>query len=178
MPFCPQCRAEYRKEFSHCPTCDLELVQEQELPPKLTDEQVVAAMAEEELASIAEGTLQGLKPVQDQLIESGIPAALRKSDEMMTEAGLFLRLELVVRKSDAEQASSRVRQALQGEVSEEMLDGIAELQQVAAQGEPEEGAEEGAEEAEGAPACPACGSTEPLVDGECPECGLFLGTEE
>jgi hypothetical protein len=190
MAFCPRCRAEYRKEITRCPTCDRELVDEQELPPKLTDAQVVAALEEdkEELVTVAEGTLQGLRPVQEQLIETGIPAALRKSEEMMTEAGRFLRLEVLVRQRDAEQAILMVREALQGELSEEMLEGIARLQAVpgaagdAGEGEGEdpfdeaEPGKEGEEGEEGALACPACGSTEPLVDGECPECGLFLGS--
>lgn len=30
-------------------------------------------------------------------------------------------------------------------------------------------------DAEGEPPCPACGVAAPLVDGECSECGLYLG---
>ncbi len=171
MPFCPKCRSEYRKDITHCPTCDVDLVGEAELPEQLTDDQVIAAMAEEDLEVVAEGTLQGLKPVQDVLIAEGIPAALRKAEELMTEAGLFLRLELVVRKSDLETAGPVVREALQGELSEEMREGLAHIY---GEGDSEE---DEAEEGDGPAPCPACGCTDPLVNGECPECGLFLGDE-
>jgi hypothetical protein len=36
MAYCPQCRAEYREGFTHCPDCDIDLVAE--LPPELPGE--------------------------------------------------------------------------------------------------------------------------------------------
>lgn len=177
MAFCPQCRAEYRPEITHCPVCDVDLVDAESLAPEMTDDRVVALLAAAELTVVAEGTLQGLKPVQDALIASGIPAALRKAEEVMSEMGLFLRLELVVRQEDEEVAGALVREALGGDLSEEMREGMEAL---FVGGDAAQGGGEG--EAEGEEpetlACPACGCTDPLVNGECPECGLYLGEGE
>lgn len=178
MAFCPKCRAEYRVGITHCATCEVALVAEEDLPAVMSDAEIIAALADEEVVTVFEGPLAGLRPVHEKLLEAGIPAALREGEELKTEMGLFIKLALVVRKEDlgrvAELLGEEYRESLAREgLLSEALDREGPL-------EAPEASEDGGEEGEGgakALACPACGCTDPLVDGTCPDCGLFLGSE-
>ncbi|MFH2007040.1 MAG: hypothetical protein ABI333_10685 [bacterium] len=174
MPFCPECRSEYRREITTCPTCRLELVEEADLPEALTDEEIFASMSEEELISVARGGLDGCREIQQMLLENQIPAIIRKVEDVVVEAGHFLALEVLIRAEDSVRKDTLFRQ----EWAESMRrDGLASGALTFALAGDAEPLEED-EESDGVPACPACGSTEPLEDGECPDCGLFLGDDE
>lgn len=168
MPFCPECRAEYRAGIAKCAACEVPLVSEDELPELLSDDEIIGALSEDELVPAFEGPLQALRPLQEKLLAAGIPAAMRQGEELTTEHGLFIKLELVVRKSDID----RVAEVL-GEENRKALEREGLSVHVVPLRSPE--AEEEDEAGEESLACPACGCTEPLVEGECPECGLFLG---
>lgn len=172
MPFCPTCRSEFRSGIKVCPTCDEALVAEEDLPAAMSDEEVLAALSEEEVKGIARGALEGCREVQQTLLEARIPAAIRKVDDVVSEAGHFLILEVVVREEDAERASFLLSSEHAELLSREGLDVGARLE-----GEIIVEKSEFEDDEEGVPACPACGCTEPLVNGECPECGLYLGDD-
>jgi hypothetical protein len=180
MAFCPKCRSEYRAGITHCATCEVALVSEEELPKLMSDAEIIAALAEEELATVFEGPLASLRPVQEKLLEAGIPAALRQGEELKTEMGLFIKLSLVVRKEDLPRLIELLGEEYREDLAREGLLGDAPDQM----DHPEDpDHEEGSGNPDGpgegkALACPACGCTEPLVDGECPDCGLFLGEGE
>lgn len=171
MPFCPKCRSEYRADIQRCATCDEALVAEEDLPVHMSDQEIIAAMSEEELVSVFEGPLQALKPVQTRLLEAGIPAALRQGEELKTEMGLFIKLQLVVRKDDLEKVAGLVGEEYRENLRREGLLDVATSEGL------EHPQSDASEETDGDLACPACGCTDPLVEGECPECGIFLGEE-
>jgi hypothetical protein len=173
MPFCPECRAEYRTGFDRCARCDVDLVSEDKLPEMLTDEEVIASMAEEDLLPIIRGSIEGCRETQRKLLEARIPAAIHEAQDVVAEAGHFRILQVVVRKEDAEQAL----QVLNLEwVEDAQREGLLEDLEISgpegldavdgAAGEEEDDDEE--------PACPACGCTKPLKKGKCRDCGLHL----
>jgi hypothetical protein len=166
MPFCPECRAEYRKGFDRCPSCDVDLVEEADLSEMMTDEEVIASMAEEDLVPIRRGSIEGCREIQAKLLEQRIPAAIHEAQDEVSEAGHFRILQVVVRKDDAEQAvevleGDWVRDALQ----EGLLDDMESVRGKVA---------EDVDDGDAEPACPACGCTKPLKKGRCPDCGLHL----
>ena len=121
MAFCPECRAEYRKGFDHCPTCDVDLVDEVELPELMTDEEVIASMSEEDLVGIVRGSIEGCRETQAKLLEHRIPAAINESEDVVAEAGHFRILQVVVRKEDAERAQEALNQDWGGDAQREGL---------------------------------------------------------
>ncbi len=67
MPWCPQCGAEYRDDFTRCSECNTRLVSTPPTEPPLGDEGViVAAFNEHQEALLARGLLA----------DEGIPCAL------------------------------------------------------------------------------------------------------
>jgi hypothetical protein len=172
MPFCPECRAEYRKGFDHCPSCDVDLVEEMELPEMLTDEEVIASMAEEDLVGIVRGSVEGCQETQAILLEQRIPAAIHESEDIVAEAGHFRILQVVVRKEDAERAQEALNQDWVDDAQREgLLRDVEFTDPDASDAEEDEGEADEDEQ----PACPACGCAKPLKKGKCRDCGLHLG---
>lgn len=174
MPFCPECRAEYRKGFHRCARCDVDLVSEDALPEMLTDEEVIASMASEDLLPIIRGSIEGCRETQRKLLEARIPAAINEAQDEVAEAGHFRILQVVVRKEDAERAlqvlnfewvEDAQREGLLGDVEIAGPDGL----------DAGDGAQGEEEDDDAEPACPACGCTKPLKKGKCRDCGLHLG---
>jgi hypothetical protein len=175
MPVCPECRAEYRKGFDHCPTCDVDLVDEYELPDLMTDEEVIASMAEEDLMPIIRGSVEGCRETQRTLLEQRIPAVIHEAKDIVAEAGHFRILQVVVRKEDAERAQMVLNQEWVDNAQHEgLLRDVALVvpdDQSAGEGEDQDDEDQDNEQ----PACPACGCTKPLKKGKCRDCGLHLG---
>jgi hypothetical protein len=61
--WCPQCRAEYREGFAHCPDCDVDLTVE--LPPR----EVTAVIEPQTAQSLVEYPLEDLSNDQRKLLE-------------------------------------------------------------------------------------------------------------
>ena len=176
MPICPECRSEYRREIMHCPTCDCDLVEAVDLPELLSDDEVLAALSEDELVSVARGPVEWCREVQDKLLAERIPAAIRQVDDEVAAAGHMLILQVIIRSDDGLRATAVFDKELRENLGRDGLEWSGMLNDP--RGDQEgEGADEEASEAEGPMACPACQSTEKLVDGECPDCGLYLGEE-
>jgi len=184
VPFCPECRAEYRKGFERCPTCDVDLVEADEVPEMLTDEEVIASMAQEDLMPIVRGSIEGCRETQSKLLEKRIPAAIHESHDEVAEAGHFRILQVVVRREDAERAQEVLNLEWVEDAQREGLLGEVELTEAEDPAAGEVDAEWDAEGDDGddgdadedaEPACPACGCTKPLKKGKCRDCGLHLG---
>ncbi len=173
MPFCPECRAEYRKGFDHCPRCDVDLVSEDELSQSLTDEEVIASMAEDELLPIVRGSIEGCRETQRKLLEKRVPAAIHEVQDAVAEAGHFRILQVVVRKEDAVQAQKVLNLEWVEDAQREGL--IKDMEFAGADGSYEGDDDEEEVDDEEDPACPACGCTKPLKKGKCRDCGLHLG---
>jgi hypothetical protein len=195
MAICPVCRSEYRKEYTHCATCDVDLVDPADLPSELTDDEVAATMAEEEnLVTVLHGSVDACKEMQRKLRAVRIPSIARRVRDTVAEAGHHLILEVCVRTADAERTGELFQRELIEKLAQDgLLDDAVEIQQrknhkaekkkrqEAAGGETPGGPEAGAGEAqpeddpdEPIP-CPACGCTKPLKKGVCRKCGLVLG---
>ncbi len=172
MAFCPECRAEYRKGFDHCPSCDVDLVDAVELPELMTDEEVIASMSEEDLVGIVRGSIEGCRETQAKLLEQRIPAAIHESEDVGAESGHFRILQVVVRKEDAERAQAALNQDWVGDAQREGL--LREVELIDGDGDDGEPEAEEADNDE-EPACPACGCVKPLKKGKCRDCGLHLG---
>ncbi len=170
MPVCPECRAEYREGFDHCPRCQVDLVSPDDLPELLTDEQVIASMAEEDLAPVVRGSIEGCRETQHTLLEARIPAAIHEAQDVVAEAGHFRILQVVVRKQDLEEAQRVLELDWLGDAQREGLAAAVEL----AEGEGDGPLDSPEGDEEGEPACPACGCTKPLKKGNCRDCGLHL----
>ncbi len=182
MAFCPECRAEYRKGFDHCPSCDVDLVDEVELPELMTDEEVIESMAEEDLVAIVRGSSTGCLETQAQLLAQRIPAAIHESQDVVAEAGHVRILQVVVRKEDAERAQEALNQDWVGDAQREGL--IGDVDFIAgddsdsdpdSDSDSDPDSEDGEADEDEQPSCPACGCDKPLKKGKCRDCGLHLG---
>ena len=60
MPFCPECKAEYRTEIQMCPECQVELVPEQSLEDvvEYVDWEVVRDVPSEMVGNLIQGVLE------------------------------------------------------------------------------------------------------------------------
>jgi len=169
----------------------VDLVAAEELPEMLTDEEVIASMAAEDVTAITRGSIEDCRETQRKLLQQRVPAAIHEAQDIVGEAGHFRILQVVVRNEDIERAvevlqldwvEGAQREGLLGDVR------VADAQEPSAdagegadeggggEDEDEGGEDEGGEdEKEPEPACPACGCTKPLKKGKCRDCGLHLG---
>ena len=82
MPFCPQCEAEYREGFTHCPDCDIDLVDElsAETPPATTASTTRGLFDPDDVPEVVTVFTSGVMEaeiVRSLLEASGIPALVR-----------------------------------------------------------------------------------------------------
>jgi hypothetical protein len=123
MPYCPNCRYEYRPSVSVCPDCDVSLVERlpeekpedktQRLEHSLDENMVEVFTAETPMeAGIVKGVIQ----------ECGIPVMFHSdvSELLRTDTGRGRYLTLVVPESRREEAEEAVRLALEGGKALEM----------------------------------------------------------
>ena len=85
MPFCPKCKYEYRPGFSHCPDCDVDLVD------KLPEETEKSRAGDEWIDLVCIETYPLDAPAltaQAALRVQGINASLQNS--IMSQADMFL----------------------------------------------------------------------------------------
>ena len=83
MPFCPQCRGEFREGFAHCARCDLPLVERPDPPPPAQEAVVMEDGEPLLLCSVSEGIKADL--LMEALRTQNIPAM-----KQMRGAGQYL----------------------------------------------------------------------------------------
>lgn len=93
MPFCPECREEFRPEIKTCSACDVGLVDRLEAPGD-PDLEVACTFLDEEAAFIVRGFLES----------EGLPCQLENLSFHATPAlgGELTKVRLWVRKEDVE----------------------------------------------------------------------------
>lgn len=163
MPFCPECRSEYRLGILKCAHCDVFLVAElPEAPPETTLEGARQYIESHTPLTIMVAALEPCREVRDQLLADGVPCLIAETaeGEATDVPAIFQRFNVVV----AEEDLGRVKELLSGRFDEMVQ---AEGGSV---GSIEVSLEQGAEVT-----CPACGATFTLEGEECPDCGLFIG---
>lgn len=171
MPYCPECRSEYRAGFTHCKTCVGGPALVEALP-------VADRLSEEELESGSSpvGYGDGIRTVEvdgrrldparvfvlgaatdlrDLLVERGVAAAVVPI-EGIEFPDAVTRFEVRVRDRDVDRAHAIIADTWREQVAREGVsvgDAPQDLE-----------------------SCPACGAKVPLSDEECPDCGLVVGS--
>ena len=170
MPFCPQCRSEFRPGFAVCKACgDVPLVEElpeiTELSPDSVDSAVPVGIASDpDIARLAEVDghtvdllrvfpLKRTQELQADLSEVGFASLIVPVP--FTFPDMLPRFELRVLPEHRIPAEDALRERWAETLAAEGLDD--------------------AHEATSVDECPACGATIPLDVDTCPECGLFVG---
>jgi len=166
--YCPSCGDEFRAEFKHCSSCDIELIPaagKQGNEPLLTKEQVAVAISEimpeeENLIAVRQGSLMELKQVKRLLAKHGIASVLMGDGPDCTKGGCgsssFI---LHIREENL---------GLAGSVLSEDFRQATALDTHSVSAQPEVVFDERTAEIN----CPACGFSFTPEEETCPECGL------
>jgi len=159
---CPKCGDTFRPGFTRCATCKVELVD------KATYAAGVAAMdapqralAGKKTVAVVHASLQACREIEGALLDAGIPCILQTD----TEDGDVLapgamKIGVVVAEDDVPRVTQLMKSRFEALIKRE---GVGTFRT--------EAIDVGAAEVE----CPACGHKGPLKNGECADCGLFLG---
>lgn len=172
LPFCPKCRAEYEDGFDTCGSCGVALVQTlDEVPGPMTPDRAQEELKDKELVGIVRGGVSACKEVCEALLSLQIPTIIAPAEEVDPRSGVAMVLDVLVAQEDLENAIGRLTAEWEELLQKDGLQFAGAMDE-----DPEDEIEEDQdEEDDEEPACPACGSKEPLEEGECPNCGLFLG---
>jgi hypothetical protein len=168
MPFCPNCRSEYRAGFSECKTCGgIALVEElPELddlaPGEIEGTRPVGYAIGERIGQIGDREIDVFRvyflgqasEIDRKLRDAKIPSIIVPLDVVFPDDQA--RFEVRVREADHERAEAHLRSVFASLVANEEAD-------------------EGLVGGTDAESCPACGAHVPLDVEECPECGLNVG---
>ena len=162
---CPSCGAGYRSGFDTCHSCKVPLVDE----ASFQSQRAARGRPREELAGRATTTilhagLSACREIERALLESGIPCYLdANAEEGDPLAPGALKVGVVVAEDDVGRVGALMKARFQELIAKE---GVGAFNT--------EAIDLSASEVE----CPACGHKGPLKDGECADCGLFLGAPE
>lgn len=168
MPFCPECRQEFRRGFTRCEECRVDLVESLEsAKPRMETLDMIQYLEKRETLAIATGQLDRLTMLKDLLCSHGIANMIRRPGGECCSTGCAPSLELVIAAEDLPRAVEHlhrqfkelVRAEGDGETDPDRLDRVFDL---AAEENP----------------CPACEARVPKGATECPECGLYVGAPE
>ena len=158
---CPNCHAEYQDGIATCATCDEKLVTSLPEETELAFDELEAAIANKTATLSAARTLDDAKADQELLHEAGVPCLLYGNPESVGPSGAPRLYHLALLPQHLEAATEALgrkrRQMLENEGMAQ-TDAVIDLTQAEI-------------------TCPACGTKFARAD-TCPDCGLFLGTEE
>jgi len=163
---CPSCGGSYRKGFTRCSSCDVDLVDEatyKELQRKRDDPR--AALAGQKTVAVLHASIAACREIEREFLSAGLPCfvdALTDESELSTAPGA-LKVGVMIAEADLPRAGDILRKRFAELVAKE---GVGSFNTAAVDLE--------AAEVE----CPACGHKGALVDGACGDCGLFLGAPE
>jgi hypothetical protein len=154
MPFCPECRSEYRLGYTRCEACEVDLVDSLPEASPMTEAEMRAALEGKELVAISQGVLDAVLETRDHLARQRILSLVEEADKEPLQPGLPRRVRLMVAREQLEEAARCLGESFRELVAQEGLEVGGELTY---------------------DKCPACGSPVPPDAEECAECGLFVG---
>lgn len=170
MPFCPECRSEFREGFETCAPCGVSLVIE--LAPEIavggTVEEIEAAVEAGTAVVIAQGNHQAVGQMRILLADRRVPAMVIGDPDSCVDGGVCTVFQVVVAPGGVEPARAALAEHYQDMIVAQGLD----LAAAGAAVELESGEDI---------RCPACNEEfrpTSVADAECPDCGLFLGVPE
>jgi transcription initiation factor IIE alpha subunit len=153
MPFCPVCLSEFREGFTHCNSCDVDLVDQLPEEMDLSEENIRQALEGKELVPVTRGDLEVVKETRDLLSKNRLASIIVDDDQEPAHPGAPKRVVLVVNGDDLEKAVKLLGDKFQKMVKQEGHEVDELVYDV----------------------CPACQTKVPENTEECPECGLFVG---
>ena len=162
---CPQCGANYRAGFTVCHACKVDLVDDATFAAQRQSRgKPRDILAGRPTATIVHAGLQACREIERALLEAGIPCFLDANAEEGEALALgALKVGVVVAEDDVVRVGALMKARFEGLVAKE---GIGSFNT--------EAIDLSAAEI----ACPACSHKGPLKNGECADCGLFLGAPE
>lgn len=129
----------------------------------MTELEAVETLRGSELVSVAQGTMDYIKELQDKCLHAGIPALAARPEDACGTKSCGTRLSLMIREADVPGVATLLQR--------DWAEMVAREGTGAALAAPAPGA---AAETDGDLPCPACGVAAPLADGACSDCGLQL----
>jgi hypothetical protein len=142
----------------------------EEIPEPLDRQRAAALLADKDLVVVVRGDVSACQEVLAALLDEQIPAVIVSPPDVEPRSGVAMMLEVRVAEQDLEPAVYLLQEEWEELLAQDGLHFPSLDDKTAPQ--------EASTATDGPPACPACGSTKPLVEGACPECGLFLGETE
>lgn len=167
MPFCPQCRSEYREGFETCASCNTLLVAELEPETLLGVEAIEDAVADGTAVAIARGGFDAARQMRDLLGQSRVAAVIVGDPGSCDARGVCSSYDVLVTPEGVEPARNALAARFQDMLMAEGLGSGVEGEAIDLTNGDEIN-------------CPACGTPyRPAESGaECPDCGLNLGIPE
>lgn len=162
---CPKCGGAFRAGFTRCAACKVDLVERAALEAGLiARDDPRQALAGKKTTTVVQASLAACREIERALLDAGIPAMLRTENEEgeALSAGT-LKIGVVVADDDLARVGVVMKSRFEALIRKE---GVGAFKT--------EAIDVAAAEVE----CPACGHKGPLKNGECADCGLFLGATD
>jgi hypothetical protein len=162
---CPKCGGTFRAGFNRCAGCKVDLVDAAAFTAGLAARNDPhQALAGRKTVTVVQASLAACREIERALLDAGIPAVLRTENEEgePLSAGT-LKIGVVVAEDDNARVGAVMKSRFETLIRKE---GVGAFKT--------EAIDVGAAEVE----CPACGHRGALKNGECADCGLFLGATD
>ena len=167
MRVCPTCGAEYRSGFIECGDCKVSLIEPNTSPAMVMaqKESPKAILDQVETTPIVEAGLDACREIERELLDNQIPAYVAgiTTDDAALGSANVSRFSVVIATEDLAKASAFLKGRFEALAAQE---GIGSL------------SAEAIDLSDEIITCPACGHQGPLSEGNCADCGLFLGAPE
>jgi len=167
LNYCPDCQDEYRADFDHCASCDVQLIsgamfieiQKGHVEKKL--ERPTELSTEDDLVSLRSGSLQDMKQLRSLLAAEHIPSLLVSEDGGCSKSCCGSTFFLQIREQDAQDALAVLAHDFHKSTALHSHD-LSNTQVVY-------------DNNAGKATCPACGCQFTPTTMTCPDCGLCFG---
>jgi hypothetical protein len=162
---CPSCGGRFRAGFVRCASCKVDLVDEAVVNAALAArDDPHKALAGRKVVAAIHASLSACREVEAALLDAGVPCMLgTDTEDGEPLAAGAMKIGVMVAEDDLARVSAVMKARFEALVAQE---GIGQFRTDAIDVTAAE------------VTCPACGHTGALVNGECADCGLFLGEPE